>query len=58
MGGVAMLESDQEKRMAENYEIIQAVRIGGKEVVFGIDENALSHIFAPFIPPRILLPIR
>ena len=31
-----MPEADQEKRTAENYEITQAVRIGGKEVVFGI----------------------
>lgn len=28
-----------EKRMAENYEITQGIRIGDKEVVFGIDEK-------------------
>lgn len=40
------------KRMAKNYEITQAVRIGGKEVVFGVDEtNAEPYISAPFIPP-------
>ena len=46
-----MPEADQEKRTAENYEITQAVRIGGKEVVFGMDEPMPSHISALFIPP-------
>jgi len=43
-----MPEADQEKRMAENYEIAQAVRIGGKEVVFGIDENCAEPYFCAF----------
>ena len=43
-----MPEADQEKRMAENYEITQAVRIGGKEVVFGIDENCAEPYFCAF----------
>ena len=30
----------KEKRMAENYEITQGIRIGDKEVVFGVDEKA------------------
>lgn len=29
----------EEKRMADNYEITRAIRIGGKEVVFGVDES-------------------
>lgn len=37
-----------EKRMVENYEITQAVRIGGKEVVFGIDENCAEPYFCAF----------
>ena len=37
-----------EKRMAENYEIIQAVRIGGKEVVFGVDETNVEPYFCAF----------
>ena len=31
---------NEEKRMAQNYEIIQAVRIGGREVVLGRDESS------------------
>jgi|GEM_PF-3659250 len=34
--------------MAENYEITQTVRIGGKEVVFGIDENCAEPYFCAF----------
>ena len=37
-----------EKRMAENYEITQAVRIGGKEVVFGVDETNAEPYFCAF----------
>ena len=37
-----------EKRMAENYEITQAVRIGGKEVVFGMDETNAEPYFCAF----------
>lgn len=40
-----MPKADQEKRMAENYEITQAVRIGGKEVVFGVDETNAEPYF-------------
>lgn len=39
------MNDNAEKRMAENYEITQAVRIGGKEVVFGIDENSTEPYF-------------
>ena len=31
---------EKEKRMVESYEITQGVRIGDKEVVFGVDEKA------------------
>ena len=31
---------EKEKRMAESYEITQGIRIGDKEVVFGVDEKA------------------
>ena len=43
-----MPEADQEKRTAENYEITQAVRIGGKEVVFGVDETNVEPYFCAF----------
>ncbi|MFR1349576.1 MAG: hypothetical protein ACLSAQ_07660 [[Eubacterium] siraeum] len=43
-----MPEADQEKRTAENYEITQAVRIGGKEVVFGMDETNAEPYFCAF----------
>ncbi|MFQ6963481.1 MAG: hypothetical protein ACLRR6_05045 [Oscillospiraceae bacterium] len=50
-----MPEADQEKRTAENYEITQAVRIGGKEVVFGMDETNAEPYFCAFIPPTSFL---
>lgn len=40
-----MPEQEAEKRMAENYKITQAVRIGGKEVVFGVDESCADPYF-------------
>ena len=43
-----MPEADQEKRTAENYEITHAVRIGGKEVVFGMDETNAEPYFCAF----------
>ena len=36
---------NEEKRMAENYEIISAFRIGDKEVVFGRDLNCDKPYF-------------
>lgn len=36
----------QEKRMAENYEIMHAIHIGDREVVFGADDNNLD---APYM---------
>ncbi|HHZ07049.1 MAG TPA: hypothetical protein GX401_09800 [Clostridiales bacterium] len=30
---------DNEKRMAKNYEITQSIRVGEKEIVFGVDED-------------------
>lgn len=38
-------EAEVEKRMAQNYEIVQAVRIGGKEVVLGKDESSAEPYF-------------
>lgn len=37
-----------EKRMADTYEITQAIRIGGKEVAFGIDETREEPYFCAF----------
>lgn len=42
------VQAAAEKRMAENYEITQAVRIGGKEVVFGVDETNAEPYFCAF----------
>lgn len=42
------MEHDTKKRMAETYEITQGVRIGDKEVVFGIDENNEMPYFCGF----------
>lgn len=36
------------RRMAENYEITQGIRIGDKEVVFGMDEKAELPYFCAF----------
>lgn len=38
-------ETKVEKRMAQNYEIVQAVQIGGKEVVLGKDESSAEPYF-------------
>ena len=34
------MSDEKEKRMVESYEITQGIRIGDKEVVFGVDEKA------------------
>ncbi len=39
---------ENQRRMAENYEITQAVQIGDKEVVFGVDEKAEMPYFCGF----------
>lgn len=35
-----IMQDKKEKRMVEGYEITQAVKIGDKEVVFGVNEKA------------------
>lgn len=42
------MESQPEKRMAENYEITQAVQMGDKEVVMGMDETNAMPYFCAF----------
>lgn len=42
------MESQPEKRMADNYEITQAVPIGDKEVVMGVDETNAMPYFCAF----------
>lgn len=42
------MQEEAEKRMAKNYEITQAVRIGGKEVVLGVDESSSKPYFCAF----------
>lgn len=42
------MESQPEKRMADNYEITQAVPIGDKEVVMGVDETKAMPYFCAF----------
>lgn len=42
------MDDKTEKRMAENYEITQEIRIGDKEVVFGIDETNAKPYFCAF----------
>ena len=42
------MESQPEKRMADNYEITQAVSIGVKEVVMGMDETNAMPYFCAF----------
>lgn len=42
------MSDETEKRMAENYEVMQGIRIGDKEVVFGVDEKAELPYFCAF----------
>lgn len=42
------MDGQPEKRMAENYEITQAVYIGDKEVVMGMDETNAMPYFCAF----------
>lgn len=48
------MKNEPEKRMAENYEIIQGIRIGDKEVVFGVDEKAENPYFCAFYEKQYL----
>ena len=45
----------EEKRMAENYEIISAFRIGDKEVVFGLDERSNKPYFCALYEKEAVL---
>ena len=45
----------EEKRMAENYEIISAFRIGDKEVVFGLDEKSDKPYFCALYEKEAVL---
>ena len=45
----------EEKRMAENYEIISAFRIGDKEVVFGRDERSDKPYFCALYEKEAIL---
>ena len=50
-----MNDNMEEKRMAGDYEIIQAVQIGDREVVLGEnpqDETGMKYPRGPFSPPR------
>lgn len=42
------MNEEQEKRIAESYEITQGIRIGDKEVVFGVDEKKEMPYFCAF----------
>lgn len=42
------MDGQPDKRMAENYEITQSVRIGDKEVVMGVDETTAMPYFCAF----------
>lgn len=42
------MDGQPEKRMAENYEITQAIPIGDKEVVMGMDETNAMPYFCAF----------
>lgn len=45
----------EDKRMAENYEITNSFRIGGKEVVFGIDKLNDNPYFCGFCKKESLI---
>lgn len=42
------MQDKEEKRMVEGYEITQGIRIGDKEVVFGVNEKANMPYFCSF----------
>jgi hypothetical protein len=46
---------DNEKRMADHYEIISAFRIGDKEVVFGQDKNCDEPYFCALYEKEVVL---
>ena len=49
------MSDEQEKRMVENYEITQGIRIGDKQVVFGGDEkNEMPYLCAFYTSNGIL----
>lgn len=45
----------EEKRMVEGYEITQGIRIGDKEVVFGVNEKADMPYFCSFYSSNSIL---
>lgn len=49
------MNDETEKRMAGSYEITHAVRIGGKEVVLGVDDNNTEPYFCAFYTANELL---
>lgn len=49
------MSDETEKRMAKNYEITHAVRIGGKEVVLGVDEKSDEPYFCAFYQTHSIL---
>lgn len=42
------MHEQEEQRIVEGYEIVQAIRIGDKEVVFGVNEKAEMPYFCSF----------
>ena len=42
------MNEELEKRMVQNYEITQGIRIGDQEVVFGVDEKSKMPYFCAF----------
>ena len=50
-----IMQDKEEKRMVEGYEITQGIRIGDKEVVFGVNEKAKMPYFCSFYSSNTLL---
>lgn len=50
-----IMHDKEEKRMVEGYEITQGIRIGDKEVVFGVNEKAEMPYFCSFYSSNTLL---
>ncbi len=42
------MREKEQKRMVESYEITQAIRIGDREVLFGVDEKQELPYFCGF----------
>ena len=49
------MHEEEKKRMVETYEITQAIRIGDREILFGVDEKQELPYFCGFYRSNALV---